>query len=116
MKIDYVEFPATDFELVKSFYSAAFGWEFVDWGPDYVAFSNAGLEGGFRRVDKSAAKAGSTGALVILLAEDLEAAEKSVTNAGGKILERHAFPGGRRFHFADPCGNELAVWMKVDES
>ena len=93
---------------------AAFDWKFEDWGPEYVAFSNAGIEGGFRKVDSSAEAAGPGGALVILLAEDLEAAEKRVVDAGGKILARHEFPGGRRFHFSDPCGNELAVWMKVE--
>ncbi len=110
MKIDYVELPATDLAAMKAFYGAAFAWTFEDWGPEYMAFSNSGLEGGFRRTDAPPPRGG---ALVILYAEDLEAAEKAVTEAGGEITERHEFPGGRRFHFADPSGNELAVWTKA---
>lgn len=109
MKIDYVELPSTDFAAMKAFYGAAFEWTFEDWGDDYVAFSNAGLEGGFRPVDKAPPRGGVT---VILYADDLDAAEKSVAEAGGSIVAHHEFPGGRRFHFTDPTGNELAVWTK----
>ena len=109
MKIDYVERPAIDFAATKTFYGTAFDWTFEEWGADYMAFSNAGLEGGFRK-----ASAGSPpgGALVILYTDDLAAAEKAVAKAGGKITECHNFPGGQRFHFCDPSGNELAVWTK----
>lgn len=110
MKIDYVELPARDLAAMKAFYGAAFGWTFEDWGPEYTAFSNAGLAGGFRRTNAPPVRAG---ALVILYADDLAAAERAVTDAGGAIIERHDFPGGRRFHFADPSGNELAVWTKA---
>lgn len=110
MKIDYVELPATDLAAMKAFYGAAFGWTFEDWGPEYMAFSNAGLEGGFRKTDAAPPRGG---ALVILHADDLAVAEKAVADAGGEIIERHEFPGGRRFHFADPSGNELAVWTKA---
>ncbi|MCG8561674.1 MAG: VOC family protein [Hyphomicrobiales bacterium] len=110
MKIDYVELPARDLAAMKAFYGAAFGWAFEDWGPDYMAFSNSGLEGGFRRTDDAPPRGG---ALVILYADDLEAAEAAVTDAGGIIVDRHDFPGGRRFHFTDPSGNELAVWTKA---
>ncbi len=110
MHIDYVELPATDFAAMEAFYGAAFDWTFEPWGEDYVAFSNAGLEGGFRKAEAPAPRGG---ALIILYAEDLEAAEAAVTGAGGTTLERHDFPGGRRFHFADPSGNELAVWTKA---
>ena len=110
MKIDYVELPATDLAAVKAFYGAAFGWTFEDWGPEYMAFSNAGLEGGFRKTNAPPPRGG---ALVILHADDLAAAEKAVADAGGEIIERHEFPGGQRFHFADPSGNELAVWTKA---
>ena len=109
MKIDYVEFPVTDMAAAKAFYGSAFGWTFQDWGPDYVSFSEAGLEGGFRKSDSPSPRGG---AMVILFAEDLEAAEKAVVDAGGEIIERHEFPGGRRFQFLDPAGNELAVWTK----
>lgn len=110
MRIDYVELPATDMSAMKAFYGTAFGWQFEDWGPDYMAFSNAGLEGGFRKTDAAPPRGG---ALIIFYAEDLAAAETAVTAAGGEVLEHHEFPGGRRFHFADPTGNELAVWTKV---
>lgn len=113
MKIDYVEMPAMDFAATKVFYAAAFGWDFEEWGDDYLAFSNSGLEGGFRKVDSPPPRGGS---LVILYAEDLDAAEESVTGAGGEIVERHDFPGGRRFHFTDPSGNELAVWTKAESA
>lgn len=114
MKIDYVEFPAADFAVTKAFYGKAFGWEFEDWGPEYMAFSNAGLEGGFRKAGAQASPQHTAGgALVILYADDLEAAEKAVLEAGGTVTEHHTFPGGRRFHFIDPSGNELAVWIKT---
>ena len=111
MKIDYVELPAINFAATRLFYEAAFGWCFEEWGDDYLAFSNAGLEGGFRKAETAPPRGGS---LVILYADDLEAAEAAVTGAGGEIIERHDFPGGRRFHFTDPSGNELAVWTKSD--
>ncbi|MCK5747354.1 MAG: VOC family protein [Oricola sp.] len=109
-RIDYVEFAAEDIGAAKAFYAKAFGWEFQDWGETYASFSGAGLEGGVRGGEKPVA--GST--LVILYADDLEASEKNVVAAGGEIVERHEFPGGRRFHFRDPAGNVLAVWTKVE--
>lgn len=109
-KIDYVEFAAENLAVVKTFYGETFGWEFEDWGPDYVSFSGAGLEGGFRGNEKPQ----SGGPLVILYADDLDAVEARVSAAGGKIAEHHEFPGGRRFHFIDPAGNALAVWTKAE--
>lgn len=106
--IDYVEFAAKDLEAFKKFYGEAFGWTFQDWGPDYVSFSGAGLEGGVRGGETP--KEGST--LVILYADDLAATEKKVVAAGGDVTERHEFPGGERFHFRDTTGNTLAVWVK----
>ncbi len=104
-KIDYVEFPAADTGPVKAFYAAAFGWAFTDYGPDYVAFEGEGVDGGFTREPDVAMP------LVILYAHDLEAMQAKVTGAGGVISKPiFAFPGGRRFHFRDPSGNELAVW------
>lgn len=108
--IDYVEFAAEDIAAFKTFYGAVFGWAFEDWGPDYASFSGSGLDGGVRGGE--AARVGST--LVILYADDLDAAEKKIVGAGGEILERHEFPGGRRFHFADPSGNVLGVWTKAE--
>lgn len=106
-KIDYVEFPVRDVAAVKDFYSAAFGWTFTDYGPNYAAFDGAAVDGGFNGHDGDAHPA----PLVILYAHDLEAMQFKVVAAGGKVVrEIQSFPGGRRFHFADPCGNILGVW------
>ncbi len=106
LKIDYNEIPVTDLEAAKAFYRKAFGWDFIDFGPAYAAFENAGLDGGLRLEDT----AHPTGCLIILKAKDILAAEVRVTEAGGSIIRREDFPGGRRFHFTDPSGNELAIW------
>ena len=106
-RVDYIEFPATDVAAAKRFYVDAFGWKFTDYGPDYTSFEDGRLAGGFRKAD------GVTrgGPLVVIFAMDLAAAEQRVRAAGGTIVvETHSFPGGRRFHFTDPSGNELAVW------
>ena len=109
-KIDYVEFYAADFDAVEAFYSSAFGWTFVDYGPEYRAFNDGRLDGGFRKGDAKSATA-SGGALVILYAEDLEGTRAAVLEHGGTLSEDiFSFPGGRRFQFLDPHGNELAVW------
>ncbi len=111
-KIDYVEFPATGIPAVKKFYTEAFGWGWVDYGPDYAAFDNAAVDGGFNG-DK-ADEGGATQPLVVLYAHDIEAMAAKVVAAGGVILKPvFSFPGGRRFHFADPSGNELAVWSET---
>lgn len=110
-RIDYVEFAAEDLGAFKKFYGEAFGWRFQDWGPDYVSFEGAGIDGGARGGETP--HAGST--TVILYADDLEATEKAVVKAGGVVTARHEFPGGRRFHFRDTVGNELAVWTKAGE-
>lgn len=110
--IDYVELAAPDLEVFKAFYGAAFGWEFQDWGPDYISFQGAGIDGGARGGETPVN--GST--LVILYADDLDASEKKVVAAGGEVTERHEFPGGKRFHFRDPSGNVLGVWMQVEDS
>ncbi len=108
-QIDYVEFPASDIEGTKRFYSAVFGWNFTDYGPNYTSFHDGRLAGGFT----ISAKPVSGGPLIVLYAGALEDTQKKVLAAGGKILiEPFEFPGGRRFHFADPNGNELAVWSE----
>ena len=105
--INYVEFKAKDLEGVKAFYNQAFGWTFTDYGPTYTAFADGGLEGGFREVKEDIVN----GALIVLYHEDLVEIKNKITEAGGKIVEDiFSFPGGRRFHFTDPSGNELAVW------
>jgi uncharacterized protein len=106
-RIDYVELPGGDLTATKSFYASAFGWGFTDYGPTYAGFENAGLDGGL------AADADSTasGPLVLLKADGLEDALARVEAAGGEItVPIFEFPGGRRFHFRDPAGNELGVW------
>jgi predicted enzyme related to lactoylglutathione lyase len=109
-KISYVEFPARDIGATKAFFTAAFGWNFVDYGPDYASFADQGIDGGFYRSDM-ASSADAGGALVILYSDALEEAQTRVERAGGVILKPiFSFPGGRRFHFAEPSGNELAVW------
>ncbi len=108
-KIDYVELPGGELGKVKDFYGKAFGWTFIDYGPEYAAFEGAGLDGGFQ-ADAGAAPAKP---LVVLFAEDLDAMLETVKAAGGEIVVPiFSFPGGRRFHFRDPAGNELAVWAE----
>lgn len=105
-RINYIELSAPDLAAIKDFYSKAFGWEFTDYGPDYIAFSDGNLEGGFARQEVC-----KGGPLVILFSDDLAATETAVATHGGAIVRAaYEFPGGRRFHFADPAGNELAVW------
>jgi len=106
-RIDYIEMAATSIDNTKRFYQDAFGWTFTDYGPDYTSFEDGRLTGGFYRADS--ARAGTV--LVVIFAVDLAAAEQRVRAAGGKVVKPiFSFPGGRRFHFADPSGNELAVW------
>ena len=109
-KVDYIEFPAADFDAVQSFYEKAFAWSFMDYGPEYRAFTDGKINGGFRRADLHAST--ENGApLVILYAGDLESTQDTVVASGGTIIQDiFSFPGGRRFHFADPNNNELAVW------
>jgi len=107
LRVDYVEFPSTDLEETKRFYSGVFGWQFTDWGPDYVSFDDGRLTGGFTTLSEMK----SGGALVVLYSLDLVELQNAIGEAGGQIVkEIFSFPGGRRFHFTDPSGNELAVW------
>ena len=106
-RIDYIEIDATDVARTKRFYAEAFGWKFTDYGPDYTSFEDGRLNGGFRKADR--VKPGSV--LIVIFAVDLGDAEAKVRKAGGSIVKPvFEFPGGRRFHFTDPSGNELAVW------
>jgi predicted enzyme related to lactoylglutathione lyase len=106
-RVDYIEFTSTDLEATKTFYSGVFGWEFTDYGPDYTSFADGRLNGGFTK-----GAAGGSSPLVVLYATDLDATQKRVEAAGMKTFNVHTFPGGRRFHFTDPGGNELAVWSE----
>lgn len=105
--INYVEFKAKNLEKIKGFYTAAFNWNFTDYGLSYVAFSESGLEGGFEKTEIEIVN----GALIVLYHTDLEQIKKRIIAAGGIISKDiFSFPGGHRFHFEDPSGNELAVW------
>ena len=110
--INYIELPATDLAATKAFYGTVFGWEFQDWGPAYISFSGAAVEGGFEQTPVATPPSASDkGVLVVLYSDDLAGTLEAVTTFGGEIIRpTFAFPGGRRFHFLDPNGNELAVW------
>lgn len=106
-RIDYVEFPTNDMSETKRFYEGIFGWTFTDYGPGYASFHDGRLGGGFSTERKVA----DGGPLVVLYGANLEEIEAKVVEHGGEIVqETFEFPGGRRFHFTDPSGNELAVW------
>ena len=105
-KIDYIEFGATDITATKKFYGEVFGWKFTDYGPEYTSFEDGRIAGGFAKGTVAA-----PGTLVVIYVDDLARAEKRVRDASGRIVkETFSFPGGSRFHFADPNGNVLAVW------
>ncbi len=107
-RIDYVEFTVRDLDAAKRFYTAAFGWQFTDYGPAYAGIQGVDREvGGLYQTDEVR----TAGPLVILYSDDLDKSVEAVKAAGGRILkDPYAFPGGRRFHFTDPSGNELAIW------
>ena len=106
-RMDYIEFPSTNIEETKTFYAGVFGWEFTDYGPDYTSFTDGRLAGGFEAAPDVAAG----GPLVVLYAVNLEEIEAAIRKSGRQMVrEVFDFPGGRRFHFTDPSGNELAVW------
>ncbi|GAB5410070.1 MAG: VOC family protein [Balneolaceae bacterium] len=107
--INYIELKATNLETTKTFYQQAFGWSFTDYGPTYTAFSDSGVEGGFEKTDEEIVN----GALIVLHHKELERIQKQVEEAGGEVIVPiFSFPGGRRFQFLDPSGNELAVWSE----
>jgi len=108
-QIDYIELPASNIEATKKFYEAAFGWKFEDWGPDYTSFHDGRLAGGFNAEKEAPSK----GLLLVIYASDLAAAQQKIKAGGGVIVkDTFSFPGGQRFHFTDPNGNELAVWSE----
>lgn len=113
LKLSYVEFPAKNIPATKAFFQAVFHWSFKDYGPEYSSFTNAGLKGGFFKSElASSTKLGA--ALVVLYSETLELTLREIEQAGGEIVKPiFSFPGGRRFHFVEPSGNEFAVWSDV---
>lgn len=109
-KINYVEFPSNDVAASKTFFAKALGWTFEDYGPDYVAFHGAGIDGGFFRATRTASTDNGS-ALIVFFSDDLEATQSKVADSGGTIAKDiFSFPGGRRFHFTEPGGSEFAVW------
>ena len=113
LKIDYVEFQTRDLSESKRFGANGFGWSFTDYGPHYASFDGAGIDGGFDG-GFTEDEAGKTPAvLIVLKADDLDAAERQILAAGGEIIKpAYGFPGGRRFHFREPGGTEMAVWSE----
>ena len=110
LKMDYVEFASSDFDATEEFFAQAFGWEFVNYGPDYRDIQKAGIGGGLER-------AATRAPLVVLKTEDLDAAYAQVVGAGAVITkEIFEFPGGRRFQFHEPGGTEMAVWTETGEA
>ena len=106
-RVDYVEFGATDIERTRRFYERVFGWRFEDYGPDYTSFQDGRLSGGFTRD----APVRPANPLVVIYATRLAEVEAKIRSEGGQVVRpTYEFPGGRRFHFTDPSGNELAVW------
>ncbi len=109
-KINYVELPSKDLNATKEFFIQVFGWSFQDFGPEYSAFSNQGIDGGFYKSDLSSST--SNGAtLIVFYSDDLETTQEKVEKANGVIIKQiFPFPGGHRFHFTEPGGNEFAAW------
>ena len=108
-RIDYFELPSSDLSVAKRFYSTAFDWHFNDYGPGYAGFTYPGADSESGGISGDADHTRTP--LAILYSTNLELSEEKVRSAGGRIVKPiFSFPGGRRFHFTDPSGNELAVW------
>lgn len=115
-KLNYVEFSANKIPDTKAFFTSAFGWSFEDFGPEYTAFSGEGLDGGFFKSDQSSST-NNGAALLVFYSNDINATLAKVERSGGTIIKPiFPFPGGRRFHFTEPSGNEFAVWSDVVDS
>ena len=112
-KINYIELPARNIGKTKAFFNQVFGWSFTDYGSEYTAFTDEGLDGGFYKSDLvSSTRNGS--ALIVFYSKKLTETQSRIENAGGSIIKPvFTFPGGRRFHFTDPNGNEYAVWSDL---
>lgn len=111
--LNYVEFPARDLAATKAFFRQVFGWQFVDYGSDYTTFSDQGLDGGFYQSDQCSLPSNGA-ALLVFYSQNLEESLGKVVAAKGTIVKPiFSFPGGRRFHFVEPSGNEFAVWSNI---
>ncbi|OUR88066.1 glyoxalase [Cycloclasticus sp. 44_32_T64] len=109
-KISYVEFPAKNLQATKEFFTQVFGWSFQDFGAEYTAFSNQGIDGGFFKSELSSST-NNGAALIVFYSNNLELTLENIIRADGHIIKPiFPFPGGRRFHFTEPSGNEFAVW------
>jgi len=112
-RIDYIEIPVTDPARARDFFAALMGWEFQDWGADYISFSDGRLAGGFRRAAEAPPP---NGVLLVFFSENLERDRTRVMELGATISQDiFEFPGGRRFHFLDPLGNEYAIWGEPED-
>lgn len=113
-KINYIELPAKDIQATKDFFTQVFAWKFEDFGPEYSAFSNQGIDGGFYKSDLNSSTSNGA-ALIVFYSNNLEATQEKIEKAKGVIVKPiFSFPGGRRFHFTEPSGNEFAVWSDVN--
>lgn len=113
-KLNYVEFGSTDLSATKAFFNAVFGQVFTDYGGQYIAFENQGLDGGFYQSDKISTVVNG-GALLVFYSDSLATTYDKVVHNGGTIVrDTFEFPGGYRFHFTEPSGNELSVWSKTN--
>ncbi|RJG42624.1 VOC family protein [Motilimonas pumila] len=113
-KINYIELPAQDLAATKAFFHTVFQWQFSDFGNEYSAFSGAGLAGGFY-LSKFCSNSQQGACLVVIYSHDLAQTQAQIEQAGGRISQPiFDFPGGQRFHFIEPSGNELAVWSDQD--
>jgi len=111
-KINYVEFPSQNIQATKDFFTQAFGWVFQDFGLEYAAFSNQGIDGGFYKAELSSCTEHGA-ALIVFYSHDIEQTQTKIEIAKGVIVKPiFSFPGGRRFHFKEPGGNEFAVWSE----
>ena len=109
-KINYIQLPAKDLDKTKSFFTDVFNWDFVDYGPEYTAFNDGVLDGGFYKSDNHSSTSNGA-ALIVFYSSDLAATQAKILEAGGNIVKpTFQFPGGSRFHFSDPNSNEYAVW------
>ncbi len=112
MQIDYIEIPAAEIDATKAFFARLMGWQFKDFGPGYACFDDGRMKGGFYLSPRRfTVESGCP--LLVFYASDLEGTREKVLEAGGRIVkEIFSFPGGRRFHFIDPSGNEFAFWAE----
>ena len=112
-KINYIEFPARDLEATKAFFKEVFDWSFQNYGPEYTAFSNGGIDGGFYKSELNVSMENGS-ALIVFYSKELEKTQSKIMDAGGEVIKAiYSFPGGRRFHFSDPNCNEYAVCSDI---